>query len=52
LAHKLFYRFGSGLVIYWFGFVEDILQGSEDQGILVRTNFPEVQEITAIVNNN
>ncbi|XP_065920868.1 CDAN1-interacting nuclease 1-like [Dysidea avara] len=41
-------RFGSGMVIYWFGFVEDVLQGSEDQGILIRTSFPEAQRITSI----
>ena len=41
-------RFGSGLVIYWFGFVKEICQGSEEQGILIRNCFPEAHEITII----
>ena len=44
----LFYRFGSGLVIYWFGFIKEICQGSEKQGILIRDCFPEAHEITII----
>lgn len=39
-------RFGSGLVIYWFGFVKETCQGSEEQGILIRNCFPESHEIT------
>lgn len=39
-------RFGTGLVIYWFGFVKEICQGSEEQGILIRNCFPEAHEIT------
>jgi len=36
------------MVIYWFGFVEDILQDNDNQGILIRTSFPEAQEIISI----
>ena len=40
--------FGSGLVIYWFGFVKEICHGSEQQGILIRNCFPEAHEITTM----
>ena len=43
--YTLLHRFGSGLVIYWFGFVKEIC-GSEEQGILIRDCFPEAHEIT------
>lgn len=42
----VFDRFGTGLVIYWFGFVQEICHGSEEQGILIRNCFPEAHEIT------
>ena len=48
IGYEFYYRFGPGMVIYWFGFVEEILQGNDDQGILIRTSFPEAQEITLI----
>jgi len=48
VGYEFYYRFGPGMVIYWFGFVEDIPQGNKDQGILIRTSFPEAQEITLI----
>nr|CAG4644144.1 EOG090X0A0V [Lepidurus arcticus] len=38
-------RFGSGMVIYWFGFVEGLDSGKE-KGILVRDSFPSVGSIT------
>lgn len=33
-------RFGPGLVIYWFGFVDE-LDTNKDKGILLYDNFPE-----------
>ncbi|XP_038059616.1 CDAN1-interacting nuclease 1-like isoform X1 [Patiria miniata] len=33
-------RFGSGLVIYWFGFIEELATSSE-QGIIVADDFPK-----------
>lgn len=34
------YRFGPGLVIYWFGYVDD-LEDNSSKGILVSDDFPE-----------
>ena len=36
----LFFRFGPGLVIYWFGFVEE-LDTNRDKGIILMDHFPE-----------
>lgn len=33
-------RFGPGMVIYWFGHVDDI-EDNSDKGILVKTDLPE-----------
>uniref|UniRef100_A0A1Y1MRB6 CDAN1-interacting nuclease 1 n=1 Tax=Photinus pyralis TaxID=7054 RepID=A0A1Y1MRB6_PHOPY len=33
-------RFGPGLVIYWFGFVESVVQSSDHQGLLIKDHFP------------
>ncbi len=33
-------RFGSGLVIYWFGFIEELATSSE-QGIIIANDFPK-----------
>ena len=37
-------RFGPGLVIYWFGFIEE-LDNNRDKGILVCDHFPQEQNI-------
>jgi len=34
-----YFRFGPGLVIYWFGHLED-LEDNSDKGILVMDDFP------------
>ena len=36
----LFCRFGPGLVIYWFGFIEE-LDTNRDKGIMLMDHFPE-----------
>ena len=40
--HTLFicYRFGPGLVIYWFGFIDE-LDSNREKGILLMDHFPE-----------
>ncbi|CAI8055552.1 CDAN1-interacting nuclease 1 [Geodia barretti] len=40
-------RFGSGLVIYWFGYVSE-LNSFQDQGILLTERFPDPQQITKL----
>ena len=37
-------RFGPGLVIYWFGFIEE-LDINREQGILICDHFPQKQDI-------
>lgn len=39
-------RFGPGLVIYWFGFIESIEEEMKRQGILIMDRFPSSSEIT------
>lgn len=38
-------RFGPGLVIYWFGFVEEIVVGHQMQGVAVMDHFPDASRI-------
>lgn len=40
-------RYGSGVVIYWFGFVEE-LNSFQDQGILLMERFPDPSQITTL----
>ena len=44
-VYILFSRFGSGLVIYWFGFIEE-LDVNTEKGILLMDHFPT--DITAM----
>ena len=37
--HRLFFRFGSGMVIYWFGFVSN-LDSNRSAGIMLSDSFP------------
>lgn len=39
-------RFGPGLVIYWFGFIDEISDEMEKQGILIMDGFPSTNDIT------
>ena len=41
-------RFGPGLVIYWFGFVEESVAGHLDRGVAVMEDFPDLGTITRI----
>ena len=34
------FRFGPGMVIYWFGFIDE-LDINQDKGIILRDHFPE-----------
>lgn len=36
----MFPRFGPGMVIYWFGFIDE-LDVNQDKGIILRDSFPE-----------
>ena len=38
-------RFGTGLVIYWFGFISDLRISALKEGILVEDSFPSEQQI-------
>lgn len=40
-------RFGPGLVIYWFGFIDD-LDSVRERGIMVADSFPKEQSITKL----
>ena len=45
-------RFGSGLVIYWFGFVEE-LDVNTKQGIMLLDHFPEdITTLADCLHNN
>ena len=39
-------RFGPGLVIYWFGFIDEISEEMQRQGILIMDHFPDVKDVT------
>ena len=41
------FRFGSGAVIYWMGFIDD-LDCHRDQGIALLDTFPDPDSITTI----
>lgn len=41
-------RFGPGLVIYWFGFVEESVLEHLDRGVVVMEDFPQLSTITKI----
>lgn len=41
-------RFGPGLVIYWFGFVEEAVEGHVSKGVAVLDSFPDDSRITRI----
>ncbi|XP_018331688.1 uncharacterized protein C15orf41 homolog [Agrilus planipennis] len=42
-------RFGPGLVIYWFGFVETLIQ-TDDKRFIIRDNFPkDIADITSLI---
>lgn len=38
-THHFYCRFGPGMVIYWFGFIDE-LDVNEDKGIILREDFP------------
>lgn len=38
-------RFGPGLVIYWFGFIDEIFDEMKKQGILIMNKFPSSDDI-------
>lgn len=38
-------RFGPGIVIYWFGFIENILQLKENGGLIILNKFPESTDL-------
>jgi len=42
----LYFRFGPGLVIYWFGFVEELQVNLRKCGILLMDSFPTDDIIT------
>lgn len=41
-------RFGPGLVIYWFGFVDEAVEGHHQKGVAVLEDFPADSRITRI----
>ncbi|CAK8697924.1 unnamed protein product [Clavelina lepadiformis] len=41
-------RFGPGLVIYWFGFVDELAVELEQKGIFVMDNFPSMSTISRV----
>ncbi len=41
-------RFGPGLVIYWFGFVDESVAGHHGKGVAVMDAFPDASRITRI----
>jgi hypothetical protein len=41
-------RFGPGMVIYWFGFVEEATEAHHAKGVLVVDGFPDAERITRI----
>lgn len=41
-------RFGPGLVIYWFGFVEEVVDSHLEKGVAVMDHFPLASQITRI----
>ena len=40
ISYELYFRFGPGLVIYWFGYVETLEQCT-DKCIIIREDFPK-----------